>query len=374
MKTKLKNIKTYLDWWILLPVLGMLTLSVVFVYSASAPYSISKFGDQTTLFMRHIIMVAVSILTIILFSKINYHTWQKLARPLMLISFLLLFLVIIWGIEYKGGKRWLSIGHLFIFQPVELIKLTLVIYFATVLTKKQEYIKKFNEVFAPLIVCLLSVCLVLYFQKNKSNMILIFIIGIAQMFIGKVNKKYLFIVLLIGIILGGVAIMSEDYSAGRVLTFLGYDQPHHQTKQSLIAIGSGGLIGLGPGKSKQSHLFLPESYGDFIFAVIGEEWGFIGLSVLVIGFSTIVARGIKVAIRAPDTFGFYLATGIVLILFIYFLVHIAINIGIMPTTGLPLPFISYGGTAIIMYSSAVGILLNISKQANYFKIHNENNI
>jgi cell division protein FtsW len=169
MKTKLKNIKTYLDWWILLPVLGMLTLSVVFVYSASAPYSISKFGDQTTLFMRHIIMVAVSILTIILFSKINYHTWQKLARPLMLISFLLLFLVIIWGIEYKGGKRWLSIGHLFIFQPVELIKLTLVIYFATVLTKKQEYIKKFNEVFAPLIVCLLSVCLVLYFQKNKSN-------------------------------------------------------------------------------------------------------------------------------------------------------------------------------------------------------------
>ncbi|MCL2039322.1 MAG: putative lipid II flippase FtsW [Bacteroidetes bacterium] len=374
MKTKLNKIKTYLDWWILLPVLGMLTLSVVFVYSASAPYSIAKFGDQTYLFMRHILMVSVSILSIICFSRINYHTWQKLSKPIMLISFLLLFFVLIWGTEHNGAKRWLSIGFLPLFQPVELVKLSLVIFFAAMLTKKQECIKSFKEAFAPLILCLLLVCLVLLYQKNRSNMILIFIIGISQMFIGKINKKYLLVAFLVGILLCGVAVMSEGYSAKRVLSFLGYNEPEHHATQSLISIGSGGLVGLGAGKSKQSHLFLPESYGDSIFAVIGEEWGFIGSLAIIIGFSIIIWRGIKVAIRAPDTFGFYLATGIVLILSVYFLMHTAINVGIVPTTGLPLPFISYGGTAIIMYSVSVGILLNISKKANYFEIPQQEDI
>ena len=372
MKTKLNKIKSYLDWWILLPVLGLLTLSVVFVYSASAPYSISKFGSQTTLFMRHIVMVFFAIITMIICSKINYRAWDKLAKPLMLIAIGLLLAVIFWGTEYKGGRRWLSIGSLPIFQPVELVKLVLVIFFASMLTKKQEYIKSFKEGFLPFIVYLFSVCLILYYQKNKSNMILIFFVGTALMFIGKVSKKYLFVTLFIGILLGGAAIMSEGYSADRLKSFIGYDAPNHQSKQSLIAIGSGGIVGLGAGQGKQSHLFLPESYGDFIFAVIGEEWGFIGLFVLIVGFGIIIRRGIKVAMQAPDTFGFYLATGIVLILFIYFLVHIAINLGLMPTTGLPLPFISYGGTAIVMYSAAVGILLNISKQANYFEIPNSN--
>jgi cell division protein FtsW len=375
MKNKLTKTKGNLDWFILLPVLAMLMASVVFVYSASAPVAALKFGGQSALFTKQIIMVIIAISSMIICSKFNYHNWEKLAKPIMYITVGLLIAVLAWGTEYNGGKRWLSIGPLPDFQPVELVKVALVIFFASMITKRQEYIKTLEKGFLPFLFWLLAVCILIYMQPNFSNMAIIFIIGMSLMFIGKVNKKYFFITLLIGLCASGFLLMLAPYRAKRVLSYLGMsDAVEWQSEQALIALGNGGIFGVGIGQSKQSHSFLPESYVDFIFSVIGEEYGFIGLLLIIIAFSFIIWRGIKVAFKAPDTFGFYLAIGIVIVLSIYFLANAAINLAIIPTTGVPLPFISYGGTAIIMFSAAVGILLNISKQGNYFQIPNQQNI
>ena len=375
MKKKLLKVKGNIDWFIFLPVLAILMASVVFVYSASAPVAAMKFGGPSALFIKQIIMVCIAIATMIIFSKFNYHNWEILAKPLMYIAVGLLIAVLVWGTEYNGGKRWISIGPLPEFQPVELVKIALVIFFASMITKRQEHIKTFEKGFLPFLFWLLAVCSLIYMQPNFSNMAIIFVIGMSLMFIGKVNKKYFFITLLIGTAIGGFLLMIAPYRAKRVLSYLGLsDSVEWQSEQALIALGNGGIFGVGIGQSKQSHSFLPESYVDFIFSVIGEEYGFIGLILIIFAFAIIILRGIKVAFKAPDIFGFYLAIGIVIVLAVYFIANAAINLAIMPTTGVPLPFISYGGTALIMYSAAIGILLNISKQANYFQIPNQINI
>jgi cell division protein FtsW len=375
MKNKLTKVKSNIDWFILLPVLAMLMASVVFVYSASAPIAAIKYGGPAALFTKQVIMVILAIIVMILCSKINYHFWEKLANPIMYIAVGLLIAVLVAGTEYKGGKRWLSLGTLLEFQPVELVKIAIVIFFASMLTKRQKYIKTLEKGFLPFLFWLLAVCALIYMQPNFSNMAMIFVIGMCLIFIGKVNKKYFVITLLIGLCAGSILLMAAPYRANRVLTYLGMnDNVGWQSKQALIALGNGGIFGVGIGQSKQSHSFLPESYADFIFSVIGEEYGFIGLFLIITAFGIILWRGLKVAFKAPDTFGFYLATGIILILAVYFLANAAINLGLMPPTGIPLPFISYGGTAIVIYAGSIGILLNISKQTNYFQIPSKQNI
>lgn len=362
----------YVDWLILIPVVGLMVFSLAFVYSASATIAEMKFGMPEKLVLNHSIRVFVGIILMLIISRIDYHVWQKISKPLLLTSIILLVVVLFAGEAAKGASRWLRLGF-FSFQPSELAKFAMVLHFATLLTRKQDVIKDFKQGFLPFVVWTLIICGLIALQPNFSTMIVIFFISIALMFIGNVNLIYLLTTGLIGIASAGVYAISATYRMNRIKAFFGLggdSQPietvNYQLNQALIAIGNGGLFGVGPGQNRQSHLFLPESYGDFIFSIIGEEYGFFGLLVIIIAFAIIFWRGMIIAKKAPDNFGYFLAVGIITTFAIYVFVNAGVNTGLLPTTGVPMPFISYGGTAVIFYSVAIGVLLNISAQAGVF--------
>jgi len=362
----------YVDWLILIPVVGLMVFSLAFVYSASATIAEMKFGMPEKLVLNHSIRVFAGIILMLIISRIDYHVWQKISKPLLLTSIILLVVVLFAGEAAKGASRWLRLGF-FSFQPSELAKFAMVLHFATLLTRKQDVIKDFKQGFLPFVVWTLIICGLIALQPNFSTMIVIFFISIALMFIGNVNLIYLLATGLIGIASAGVYAISATYRMNRIKAFLGLGGDSHpietvnyQLNQALIAIGNGGLFGVGPGQNRQSHLFLPESYGDFIFSIVGEEYGFFGLLIIILAFAIIFWRGMIIAKKAPDNFGYFLAVGIITTFAIYVFVNAGVNTGLLPTTGVPMPFISYGGTAVIFYSAAIGVLLNISAQAGVF--------
>ena len=362
----------HIDWYILLPIIGLMFFSIAFVYSASAPFAELKFGSRETLFLSHSIRIGIGLLALLFFSRIDYHLIAKLSKFFLILSIALLVFVLFGGEEVKGASRWVNLGF-FRFQPSELAKFALILHLSVLLTKKQEYIKDFKEGMLPLLIWSGLLIFLILLQPNHSRALIILLISIAMMFIGNVNLFHLG-----GLSLTGFAILTSyaivaKYPIQRVSAFLGLSKSsevvevfNYQLQQSLIALGNGGIFGLGPGQSRQSALFLPESYGDFIFSVIGEEYGFIGAAIIIIVFLIILWRGMIVAKNAPDTLGYFLTCGIIITLTLYAFVNASVNCGLLPTTGLPMPFISYGGTAVIFHCAAVGVLLNISAQAGVY--------
>lgn len=365
-----KNIG-HIDWMILIPVVGIMLLSIAFVYSASASIAEVKFGSADRLFFNHSIRIIASLILIIIFAKIDYHVWKRVGKIGMFVAIALLAVVLFVGAETKGAARWINLGFL-TFQPSEFAKFALVLHFAVLLTDKQDYIKDFKKGFLPFMIWIAVVCGLIALQPNFSTMIVIFLIAISMMFIGNTNLLHLGATAGVGIIGAGIYAISAQYRMNRIKAFLGmgegdsFETATYQLNQALIALGNGGPTGVGPGQSRQSHLFLPESYGDFIFSIIGEEYGFIGLFILIAAFALIFWRGMIIARNAPDNFGYFLAIGIIITFAIFVFVNAGVNTGILPTTGVPMPFISYGGTAVLFYGGAIGILLNISAQAGIY--------
>lgn len=361
----------HIDWFILLPVVGLMLFSVAFVYSASASFSANTFGASEKLFISHAVKVIFGLIILIAFAKIDYHIWAKISKPVLILSIGLLFVVLLVGTSMKGASRWISLGPIS-FQPSELVKFALVLHFAKMLNDKQDRIKDFQSGFLPFMFWTAIVCVLIALQPNFSTMMIIFILSMSIMFIGNVNILHLLAVAGSGLGISAIYFITAPYRMNRLLTFLGLkeggaaDQVSYQLKQALIAIGNGGVFGVGPGQSRQSHFFLPESYGDFIFSIIGEEYGLLGLTVILAAFVLIIWRGMIIAKNSPDNFGYFLAIGILLSIAFYVFVNAGVNTGLLPTTGVPMPFISYGGTAIFMYSAAVGILLNISAHAGVY--------
>jgi cell division protein FtsW len=353
----------------LMATLGLMLFSIAFVYSASASIAEHRFGDYDKLFLNHTLRVLGGLLALIIFMKIDYHVWLKLSKPIMFATIIPLLLVFLISSPINGAYRWIYIGSIN-FQPSELAKFALVIHFAALLTQRQEVIKDFKLGLLPLLVWSFIVCLLIAIQPNFSSAMVIFIISIAMMFIGNVKGKHLSIIGIIAFIgLIGYAV-SASYRMQRIINYVSMasgsndnNEAAFQSQQAIIAFGSGGIFGLGPGQSRQSLLFLPEAYGDFIFSIIGEEYGFIGTFLIVVVFMIMAWRGIKIARNAPDNFGYFLAFGIIFTFILYAFVSAAVNTGLLPTTGLPMPFVSYGGTAIIFYCIAMGILLNISSHS-----------
>ncbi len=364
---KIKNIG-YIDWIILIPIIALMLFSLSLVYSASASIAEVKFGDAEKLFFNHSIRVFLGIVIIFIFAKIDYHFWAKISIYLITIGILLLVTVLFGGSAIKGASRWISLGPLS-FQPSEFAKFAMVIHFANLLNKKQKYIKNFEKGFAPFIMWTLVICILIALQPNFSTMTVIFIIAITMMFIGNTNLLHLGGLLSSGFVVGLIYMVSAEYRLNRLKAFIGMgDSPVHETvnyqlNQALIALGNGGFWGIGTGQSRQSQHFLPESYGDFIFSIVGEEYGFIGLILLLSIFIIMFWRGMIIAKKAPDNLGYFLAVGILMTFAVYVFVNAGVNVGLLPTTGVPMPFVSYGGTAVLFYSAAIGILLNISAQA-----------
>lgn len=355
------------DHGVLISVFLLLGIGLLMVGSAGVAYGDIRFDDGYFFFKRQLISVLFGISALFLFQKIPYVFWRKMAIPLFLTGVVLLVLVLVPGIgtTASGASRWVTLGPVS-FQPSEVMKLGIVVYFAAFFSGSRESRKTdFLEGVVPFVVLLGLITFLLLRQPDAGTLGIMFIIAFSIFFAAGARISHLGILAGAGIL--GIAglIMAAPYRMRRFLVFL--DPEHdpsgagYQMKQALIAIGSGGIFGVGLGHSQQKFLYLPEPMTDSIFAVIGEELGLIGCGVVVAIFIFFAVRGLRIAARAGDDFGRLLAVGIVSWVVFQAFVNIFAITGLMPLTGIPLPLISYGGTSVAVTLAAIGILLNISK-------------
>lgn len=359
------------DRFLLQIVLILVVFGVLMIESAGVTYSFVRFGDEHLFFRKQIFSVVLGLFSLYIFSRIDYHIFRRWSLLIYLGSLVFLVLLLVlpkpYVIEANGANRWLNFGFAS-FQPSEMVKLTSILYISAWCSSKgRKGVADFKEGFIPFILILSLTCILVIKQPDVGTAFMIATIAISIFFLAGAKIKHILSVVGIGFLLILILIFSSTYRYNRFMAFLKPDEnsktSSYQIKQALIAIGSGGIFGVGPGKSIQKALYLPEPVGDSIFAVIGEELGFIGILILLIIFLLFASRTIKIGRNAPDLFGHLIAGGIATWIMIQAFVNIAGNVALMPLKGIPLPFISYGGTSIVFVLSAIGILLNISRQS-----------
>jgi cell division protein FtsW len=355
------------DLSLFLTVTGLLLASLAFVYSASATFSSVKMATSESMLFSHAQKVLIAFGVMLFFTKLDYHSFEKNTKYIMLAAITLLLAVLAIGTKELGARRWLSLGFLS-FQPAEFAKFALVLHISALCAAKSEIIGDFKNAFIPILTWAGATSLLIVLQPNMSTASVLIMITFAIMFVAHVPLKYMVSVGVALFLAGGVYAMTAAYRMQRILAFFGHQSEHtdrvtYQSDQGLIALGNGGMFGVGIGQSRQREFYLPESYGDFIFSVIGEEYGFIGAAALMLVFAFMIIRGFQISKHAPDMFGRYVAFGITSTFALYTLVNAFVNTGLMPVTGLPMPFVSYGGTSMIFSAAAMGMLLNISKHA-----------
>lgn len=299
--------------------------------------------------------------------KINYKFWRKYSLYIFLGSMIITSLVFVpqLGWSHGGAERWIKLGPLGTFQPVELLKFGFVIYFAAWLSWAKDKVKNFRFSILPLAIMLIMIALILLKQPDTKSLILIIITGLTMIFFANVSIKYILWLVFGSIITLSILVFYTPYLQERVKTFIDpSNDPRgssYQIQQSLIAIGSGGISGRGFGQSIQKFNYLPEPQGDSIFAVLGEELGFLGTVFTILLYSLFALRGLRIANRSPDLFSRLLVCGIVILITAQSFMNIASIIGVIPLTGVPLVFMSQGGTALMIYLVALGIVFQISK-------------
>jgi len=356
-----------IDKFFLTTVILLICLGIAMFISASLGIlAKSEKTFYSVLFSQLVLGLGLGFIGMYLCLKINYKFWRKYAFFIFLGSILLTAVVFIpqFGWSHGGAERWIKIGPL-TFQPVEFLKFGFIIYFAAWLSWAKNRIKDFKFGMLPLIVMLAIIAVILFKQPDTKSFILIAFTGLSMLFISGVPIKYI-----LGIGVGttlvlGTLIYFTPYLQERVKTFVDPSQDSrgssYQIQQSLIAIGSGGIFGRGFGQSIQKFNYLPEPQGDSIFAVLGEELGFIGAVLTILLYSFFALRGLRIANNSPDLFGRLLVAGIVIMIIAQSFMNIASITGVFPLTGVPLVFMSHGGTSLMIYLMAIGIVLNISK-------------
>lgn len=296
----------------------------------------------------------------------DYRELRTISKPLLILSIILLIIVLIPSVGKSsfGARRWFRIGA-FSFQPSELTKLVMLIYAADYLTRKKAKINNFFGGFLPIIIVLGVICMLIIKQPDLGTSVLVAVIVLIMMFIGGAKLSHMAYLGLISLPVLYVAVVNVPYRMKRIIAFIDPWQDSQgvgfQLTQSQIALGSGGLFGVGLGKSVQKLFYLPAAHTDFILSIIGEELGLIGTLAVVILFIALIWQGARIVKRITEPFGYYLAIGIVIMLGLQAVINIGVSIGALPTKGLPLPFISYGGSALIFHMMSVGLLLNISR-------------
>lgn len=377
-KKKVKRFSKFLDnrmdYILFITVLILLSLGVIMVLSASAPSALSKTSKSYTYFVRQFIFAIIGIGIMLFISKIDYRFYKKYYWLVYAVSVLVLLLVLIPGLgrEVNGATRWLGIPGLGQFQPSEITKIGLIIFYAGYLSDHKSELKDFWRGFVKPLAFLLPPIAILYLVQNHLSVCLVIAAITAVMMLMAGCRLLHFIAAgLVGV--AGIVIMlikgqtseSSSFRWDRIVTFfdpwsdatgIGY-----QMVQSLYAIGSGGLFGVGLGNSTQKYLYIPEPQNDFIFAIVAEELGFVGCVAIIALFGIFVWRGIVIAMKAPDMFGSLLAVGVTTLVAVQTIINIAVVTASIPTTGMALPFFSYGGTALVILLASVGILLNISR-------------
>jgi cell division protein FtsW len=358
------------DSLLLLTVLTLLSIGIVMVYSSSAVVSYADYGTSFYYLRRQAMWAGIGLVMMLIVSKINYWRYEYFARPILAGIVLLLILVLIPGIGQvvHGARRWLDFGVSRV-QPSEFAKVAVVIYMAYSLTQKQPQLGNLKAGVLPHIAIVGLICGLVLLEPDLGTAVAIGGTVFIMWFVAGFRFTHLLTLVLLAVPVLGYAIWSEEYRRSRFLAFLNpWADPlgdGFHIIQSLYALGSGGLFGLGLGQSRQKLFYLPERHTDFIFAILGEELGFIGTVFVLALFFFFAWRGYKIAITAPDTFGSMLAVGITTMITLQAIINIGVVTGSMPITGIPLPFISFGGSSLIPILSGVGILLNISKYTKY---------
>lgn len=362
--------KGQIDFYFLITVFALLALGLIMVMSASSESARNAAytgGDAYYFIKRQLIWAVLSIIAMFFFSKFDYHKLVEWSGIMIIGTFVLLLLVLVAGAEANGGQRWLRLGPVQ-FQPSEVAKVALILYLAGSISKNKKYIDTFSRGLVPNLIVIGVTAVLLIVQPHFSATVLIVGVGVIMLFVGGVNWKHLVALAAPVVSLAFILVMTSDYRRARVLSFLDpFADPlgdGYQVIQSLYAIGSGGLFGLGLGQSRQKFLYIPEPQNDFIFSIWCEEFGFVGALVVILMFVFLVYRGIKIAMNAKDKQGSLIAVGITSLVALQVIMNIAVVTSAMPVTGIPLPFFSYGGTALLIIMSCMGIMLNISKQCN----------
>ncbi|MBU4304267.1 MAG: putative lipid II flippase FtsW [Candidatus Omnitrophica bacterium] len=344
----------------------LVCIGIVMIYSASAIYAFENLGDSAYYLKRHIVYVLIGLFFSFLTMSVDHQKLKAMSKPLVLASFVLLILLLIPGIgrEVGGARRWFRFGFLS-FQPSELAKFAMVVYSADFLSRKKTEITSFLRGFVPVLSVLGVLCLLILVQPDLGTVLAMVTICFIMFFIAGVKITYMismFLAALPGVYL---LIFNVPYRRDRILAFLDpWSDPlgiGFQIIQSLVALGSGGLFGVGLGQGKQKFLYLPAAYTDFIFSIIGEELGFIGTAAIVILLALFLIQATKISLKAKDSFGRLLAFGLVSCLLVEAIVNMGVVTSILPTKGLPFPFISYGGTSLVFNMMYVGLILNIGK-------------
>jgi cell division protein FtsW len=361
----LKKLEGY-DLVILLMVVTLTCFGVVMVYSASSIMAEKRLHDSFYFLKRQGLYATAGLGLMYGVMKTDYHVWKKWAVPILVLCIVMLLMVFIPGIggNVKGATRWIRFPG-FNFQPAELAKVSLIIFMAYSLDRKQEQIRWFKGILPYMGVLLLMIGL-LMIQPDMGSSITLAGVAIVMLFAAGMRVSHIISIMLFSLPILYYAVMHKEYRKRRILSFLNPwvdpEKTGFQIIQSWLAFGSGGIVGQGLGEGKQKLFYLPEAHTDFILSVVGEELGFIGTVTVAAMFLLLVHRSIRVAIYAEDSFGRFLAFGIAVLLGAEAFVNMAVVMGLVPTKGLALPFISYGGSSLILSLFAVGILLNISSR------------
>jgi cell division protein FtsW len=339
---------------------------LVVVLSASSVAAYTEYGSSFVFFNRQAAYAVVGTLAYLLTSRMRYQAWQRLAVPFLLLAVVLLALVLhpTAGIAAYGSSRWISLGPVTI-QPSEIAKLALIVFTAMILARKWNQLGDPMHLALPLLPVVVILCGMVMLQPDLGTTVILAGSTFLLLFAAGVRLRYLVTTGIVGGVIGMALIMGADYRRARFLCFLhpwaDAKNCGYQLVQSLIALGSGGWFGVGLGASRQKWMYVPNAHTDFIFSILGEELGLVGELVVLVAFAFLIYAGVRIAAKAPDTFGRLLAAGIVSWFGLQVVVNLGAVIGLLPITGVPLPFLSFGGSSLVVSLAAVGVLTNIAR-------------
>ena len=372
-KTVPNFINNQFDFILFVIIIILLSLGIVMVLSASAPSAIAESGNSYSYVIQQLKAAILGIILMLIISKIDYRLYKKFYKAIYWISVLILLLVLIpgLGLSSNGATRWIDLKFIQ-FQPSELTKIGLIVFYAGYLADHKSELKSFWKGFVKPLIYILPPIAILYFVQNHlSASVVIGAVTCVMMIMAGCRLLYFVIAGLIGALVmtvGIIALQATGKGGFRIKRIMSFMDPWAdatevgwQAVQGLYAIGSGGLFGVGLGESKQKYLFIPEPHNDFIFSILAEELGFVGCVIVILLFAIFIWRGILIAIKSPDMFGSLLATGITTLIGVQVIINIGVVTSSIPNTGMPLPFFSYGGTALLILLCSCGVLLNISR-------------
>ena len=365
-KNKLLSRKTHGDFALLIAVCLLAITGTVFIYSASNYSALATYGDGFYFVKKQALGIALGIIAMTVTALYDYNKLKKFNVAVAIIAVITLALVFVPGIgvENYGAKRWIGFGGVTI-QPSEIAKFSLILFSATYLSKHPERQESFLGIM-PVLIFGIILCLLIILEPNMSITTCVLMLTFTMLFVGGMKIKHLLLLVLPAILAGVVLILVEPYRLSRLTAFLNpWSNPKgegYQLLQSLYALGSGGWFGVGLFRSRQKYAFLPFAESDFILSVIGEEIGFFGMILFFALLGFIIFRGLKIAYKASNMFGFIMSVGITMIFGIQTVVNALVVTGSIPPTGLPLPLVSSGNTSIIIFMAEMGVLFNVSKQ------------